>query len=93
MFNFLIAEITPIAFTNISWKYYLVYVCTNSLAFSFYYLFVPETKGRSLEDIDSFFIGSKNIFQPVRTAKNIQARPDLECEGSEKDGDVPRHAG
>ena len=84
LFNFLIAEITPIAFTNISWRYYLIYVCTNTLAFSFFYLFVPETKGRSLEDIDSLFIGAKNMLQPVKTARTIQASPDNEPDRSEK---------
>ncbi|KAF2767642.1 putative sugar transporter [Teratosphaeria nubilosa] len=69
LFNFLIAEITPVAFDSISWKYYLVYVCTNCLGVTVFYLFCPETKGRTLEDIDAFFLGSKNALQPVKRAK------------------------
>lgn len=71
MFNFLIAEITPIAFDNIGWKYYLVFVCTNSLSVAFFYLFAPETKNRSLEDIDAIFLDSTNALQPVKTAKTM----------------------
>ena len=71
LFNFLIAEITPIAFNNIGWKYYLVFVCTNSLSVVFFYLFAPETKGRTLEDIDAIFLNSANPRQPVKTAKRM----------------------
>lgn len=53
LFNYLVAEVTPIAFNSISWKYYLVYVCTNLLSVTTFYLFLPETKNRTLEDIDA----------------------------------------
>lgn len=43
LFNFLVAEVSPIAFTNIGWKYYLVYVCTNSLSVVVFYFFAPES--------------------------------------------------
>lgn len=69
--NFLIAEVTPIAFSTIGWRYYLVYVCTNALGFTSFYFFAPETKGRTLEEIDMFFVGSKNALQPVKVAKNL----------------------
>lgn len=71
IFNFLVAEVTPVAFATISWRYYLVYVGTNSLSFATFYLFAPETKGRTLEDIDAFFVGAKNALQPVKVAKNM----------------------
>ncbi|KEP53333.1 MFS sugar transporter [Rhizoctonia solani 123E] len=53
--NFMIAQVTPIAFHNIGWKYYLVFaICgyTNALTF---WAFFPETKGRKLEEMDEFF--------------------------------------
>lgn len=65
------AEVTPVAFDNISWKYYLVYVCTNSLSFAVFYFFAPETKGRTLEDIDAIFLASRNALQPVKVAKDM----------------------
>lgn len=71
IFNFLIAEVTPVAFDSISWKYYLVYVCTNSLTVVVLYLFAPETKGRTLEDIDVIFLEASNPFAAVKVAKKI----------------------
>lgn len=31
IFNFLVAEVTPVGFTNIDWRYFIVYTCTNFL--------------------------------------------------------------
>jgi hypothetical protein len=36
-----------------------------------FYLFLPETKNRTLEDIDAFFVGSTNPLQPVKVARNM----------------------
>ncbi|TID21464.1 hypothetical protein E6O75_ATG04859 [Venturia nashicola] len=71
LFNFLLAEITPVGFASIKWRYYLVYVCTNCAAFLFFYLFCPETKGRSLEGIDEIYVRSENMFMPVRVAREM----------------------
>ena len=30
LFNFLVAEVAPVAFTNIGWRYFLVYCCLNA---------------------------------------------------------------
>ncbi|KAJ3843839.1 general substrate transporter [Lentinula raphanica] len=53
--NFFIAQVTPVAFTHIGWKYYLVFaICghTNAL---FVWAFYPETTGRRLEEMDALF--------------------------------------
>ncbi|GAB1517462.1 hypothetical protein RhiTH_000510 [Rhizoctonia solani] len=53
--NFMIAQVTPHAFSNIGWKYYLVFaICGYTNALTFWALF-PETKGRKLEEMDDFF--------------------------------------
>lgn len=42
--NFMIGQVSPIAFTKIGWQYYLVFtVCSFTNAIVFYFLF-PETK-------------------------------------------------
>ncbi|EME42495.1 hypothetical protein DOTSEDRAFT_73361 [Dothistroma septosporum NZE10] len=87
MFNFLVAEVTPVAFDSISWKYYLVYVCTNLLSVVTFYLFLPETKNRTLEDIDAFFVGSRNALQPVKVAKTMPEGAAGEWDLSRKLGD------
>ncbi|KAG8878213.1 hypothetical protein FRB98_006314 [Tulasnella sp. 332] len=55
LFNFFIGQISPIALQNIQWKYYIVFAVggfTNALTI---YLFFPETKGRTLEEMDAYF--------------------------------------
>ncbi|OAA63420.1 General substrate transporter [Niveomyces insectorum RCEF 264] len=71
IFSFAVAEISPIAFANIGWKYYFVYGCIDALAIVMLYLFYPETKGRTLEDIDEFFIQSRSIFDTVKVARDM----------------------
>lgn len=60
---------TPIAFDRIGWRYYLVFVGTNALSVVVFYLFLPETRDRSLEEIDGLFLAADNAFQPVRLAR------------------------
>ncbi|KAI0074444.1 general substrate transporter [Panus rudis PR-1116 ss-1] len=53
--NFMIAQVSPLAFDNIGWKYYLVFaICgfTNAL---FFWAFLPETRGIPLEELDYYF--------------------------------------
>ncbi|RFU35711.1 hypothetical protein B7463_g559, partial [Scytalidium lignicola] len=69
--DFWIAETSPTAFANIGWKYYLVYVCTNILSVAVFYCFVPETKGRSLEEIDTIFVMTDSAWNTVRIARNL----------------------
>lgn len=71
LFNFLVAEVTPVGFANIGWKYFLVYCCINAVCVPTVYFFFPETAGRSLEEIDEIFLSSKSIFDPVRVAKEL----------------------
>lgn len=55
MSNFIIGQVSPIAFRNIGWKYYLVFaVCGFTNALTMWALY-PETRGRSLEMMDSYF--------------------------------------
>lgn len=58
----MVVEITPIGIDSIGWRFYIIWTVFN---FSFvpivYYLY-PETAGRSLEDIDRFFMSNQSIF-------------------------------
>lgn len=47
--NFMIGQVSPLAFERIGWKYFLVFViCGFTNAATIWALF-PETKGRTLE--------------------------------------------
>uniref|UniRef100_A0A060T5U5 ARAD1B10296p n=1 Tax=Blastobotrys adeninivorans TaxID=409370 RepID=A0A060T5U5_BLAAD len=55
IFNFLVVMITPIAFHNIKYYTYTIFAVINALIFVATYIFFPETKGRSLEEMDKIF--------------------------------------
>jgi hypothetical protein len=53
--NFAVVKIFPLAITNIGWRTYILFACFNASFVPVMYFFYPETKGRSLEDIDLLF--------------------------------------
>ncbi|TGO51387.1 hypothetical protein BCON_0162g00090 [Botryotinia convoluta] len=70
IFNFIVAEITPVGFATIGWRYYIIYACINLfLILPGVYLFFPETNGRHLEEVDQIFLRSKSILETVRVSK------------------------
>ncbi|KAJ5820614.1 hypothetical protein N7474_006205 [Penicillium riverlandense] len=88
LFNFLVAEVTPTAFTNIGWKYFLVYFALNALFVPIIYFFFPETSGRSLEEIDQIFESSTSIFDAVAVAKKLPKRHLAEYLQEEKGSEI-----
>ncbi|KAB8235730.1 general substrate transporter [Aspergillus alliaceus] len=90
LFNFLVAEVTPQAMRNIGYRYYIVYACINAFSFVVFYLFYPETKGRSLEEINDIFVRSKNVFDPVRVAGPLFVEDGSEVERIRERSDVDR---
>lgn len=54
-FNFAIAMFTPPAFHNISWKLYFIFGTFCGCMSIHTYLQYPETKGKTLEEIDMIF--------------------------------------
>ncbi|KAL9012486.1 MAG: hypothetical protein Q9173_002755 [Seirophora scorigena] len=55
LFNFLIVMITPIMVSNIGWGTYLFFAVVNACFLPIIYYTYPETKQRSLEEIDIIF--------------------------------------
>jgi hypothetical protein len=47
----ILLQIAPIAFNNIGWKYFLVFIVFNITNSILCYFFCPETAGRTLEEI------------------------------------------
>ncbi|KAI0027416.1 general substrate transporter [Vararia minispora EC-137] len=70
--NFMIAQVSPPAFANIGWRFYLVFaICgfTNALTI---WAFFPETKGRKLEEMDEFFsFENMPVFVPLAKYEKI----------------------
>ncbi|CEP07802.1 hypothetical protein [Parasitella parasitica] len=61
MCNFIIGLIVPIMLENITYGTYIFFACFLVLSFFFVWIFVPETKGRSLEEMDQVFGGQSAV--------------------------------
>ena len=55
MCNFIIGLVTPDMLATITWGTYIFFAAFCLLALAFTYWFVPETRGKSLEDMDAVF--------------------------------------
>ncbi|PCD20878.1 hypothetical protein FGRA07_05030 [Fusarium graminearum] len=55
MCNFIIGLVTPDMLSTIGWGTYIFFAAFCLLAFFFTYFFVPETRGKSLEEMDALF--------------------------------------
>lgn len=71
IFNFLLAEVTPVGFNTISYRYYIIFAVLNASIVPMVFFFYPETSGRSLEEIDEIFMQSKSIWDPPRVARTL----------------------
>ncbi|EME44677.1 hypothetical protein DOTSEDRAFT_24674 [Dothistroma septosporum NZE10] len=61
IFTFLVVEITPVSISSIGWKTYVYFAVFNACFLPLIYLFYPETKNLSLEQIDRLFTGRKVV--------------------------------
>ncbi|KAJ5973247.1 hypothetical protein N7481_010457 [Penicillium waksmanii] len=65
IFNFLVVMITPVAFKTIGYKFYIVFAVINAAILPVVYFFYPETRYRSLEEMDDIFKKSSSVFNVV----------------------------
>ncbi|PWY79474.1 general substrate transporter [Aspergillus sclerotioniger CBS 115572] len=55
MCNFIIGLVTPDMLDSITWGTYIFFAAFCLLAFAFTFFFIPETRGKTLEDMDLIF--------------------------------------
>ncbi|KAE8449607.1 hypothetical protein EG329_007937 [Mollisiaceae sp. DMI_Dod_QoI] len=85
LFNFVIAEVTPVAFATIGYRYYIVYACTGMSVLPMVYFLFPETNGRSLEEMDRIFSEPEHWWQVASAAKSLPRSEVADIEnGDEK---------
>ncbi|KAI1809452.1 general substrate transporter [Poronia punctata] len=78
--NFLVVEITPIGLSTIHWRFYIIWTVFNFSFIPIVYFFYPETAGRSLEDIDRFFIENQHVFIHRYPEAKSSKRPERYAE-------------
>lgn len=85
--NFLIVMITPPAFENLQYNTYTMFAVFNAALIPCVYLFFPEAKGRSLEELDVIFASAH--YEKVNPVKMARTMPTLE--GRELDVQIARY--
>lgn len=55
LIDFVVSYNTPTWITALGWKIFIMYACINVGAMAVFSLIIPETKGRSLEEMDIIF--------------------------------------
>jgi hypothetical protein len=73
MCNFIIGLITPPMIASIRFGTYVFFAAFTVMMFFWVLFFVPETKGRSLEDMDAVF-GDKSAVHDAELMSHIQAQ-------------------
>ncbi|KAF9457603.1 general substrate transporter [Collybia nuda] len=84
LFNFVVSKVTPDMVSDLGYKIFLMFAAVNIGGMGVFSILIPETKGRSLEEMDVIF-GSI-------TAEQRQANIDKQervLENSEKVGGAP----
>jgi MFS family permease len=90
--NCALAFAVPPLLWNINWKMYMIFATFNGLAFIHMFLAAPETKGKTLEEMDIVFESGKWPWQGVpKGSKLDKLVKDIE-KGAVK-VDVGAHAG
>ncbi|GAA5939702.1 hypothetical protein JCM1841_002946 [Sporobolomyces salmonicolor] len=81
-FNFALAYATPPSFRNIQWRTYFIFG-TFCFAMSIHIFFMfPETKGRTLEEMEDVFAGNTFTAWRVNSSTGKKTLTDLEATGA-----------
>jgi hypothetical protein len=70
--NCVLAFAVPGLLEKISWKMYMIFGTFNGLALVHMFLCAPETKGRTLEEMDEVFDSGVPAWQKVDSSKRLE---------------------
>jgi sugar porter (SP) family MFS transporter len=76
MNNFIIAFVVPPMLNRIGWGLYIFFAVWSGVSGFFIYFFVPETKGKTLEEMDQVF-GSHSSAEELEEFARVQERVGL----------------
>ncbi|TFK19869.1 sugar transporter [Coprinopsis marcescibilis] len=83
LWNFVISKVTPHLLTNLGFKIFMMFGAINIGAMGLFSALIPETKGRSLEEMDIIF-GSVSAEERNENIRKIQDDRQVHDSGSEK---------
>ncbi|KAF4122263.1 Sugar (and other) transporter [Geosmithia morbida] len=87
--NFLIVMITPPAFSNLGYRTYIMFAVFNAAILPCVWLYFPEPKGRSLEELDIIFASADALkISPVKRAREME-----HIEGSALEAEIDKYFG
>lgn len=75
LINLLWTQVAPTATANIGWKFYLIFICLGILHLCLLAVFLPDTTGIPLEEIDRLF--GKEVAQNIETV-TVETKRDVE---------------
>ncbi|KAJ5081528.1 general substrate transporter [Penicillium alfredii] len=76
IFNFMVVEITPTGIQNLGWRFYIIWIVLNAVMVPVIYVFYPETAGRTLEDMDSYYRGNPPLLACLDKEAISRKRPE-----------------
>jgi hypothetical protein len=81
----MVVEITPIGIQTLRWRFYIIWTVLNGFFVPFTYFLYPETAGRTLEDIDSYFRDQPSllVFRDERATSSKRPTEFIEREEQE----------
>ncbi|KAL2676495.1 hypothetical protein Neosp_010253 [[Neocosmospora] mangrovei] len=83
LWTFVIALITPYAIDTAGWKFYILFCVMILLNIPFTYFFLPETSGKTLEELDYVFSGDAfNGLQGQKSSNEIKGDSEEGTGGS-----------
>ncbi|KAM5342778.1 hypothetical protein ACJ41O_013744 [Fusarium nematophilum] len=86
-FNTMIGQVTPKAMESIGYRFYFLFVVCNVTNAIFFWLFLPETARRPLEEMNELF--SSRTWIVVGKTSRADRGHDLQARIAEKTGDHP----
>lgn len=69
--NIVFNQVSPIAFSEVGYKYYSLFICTNLIGAIVVFFIFPETKGKSLEEIAEIFGDEVIVAELTKTQEKI----------------------
>ncbi|EYE94446.1 general substrate transporter [Aspergillus ruber CBS 135680] len=77
LWMFVVAMVTPTAIAQVGYQYYIVYAVISLIIPPSVCLFYPETKNRSLEEVDQIFRESTSISDAMKASRKLPIQNDV----------------